>query len=368
MKTIAGIAVGVVAGGVFLTQFLSSGGAEEKPWERAYREGKVIPLYTSTQSTTSAMPDQQPRESTLISTSATTTEGEADSAAKGEATPDLQKANDSKTNPPTTPASSRDPKSPAGEKPSSPPNAKPEQTPSLSEHSKSALVQKDAAAPGTKERVSYSVPAQEPAIKAASDKQKTMEPKPTQQTPEAKPAVSVPQGAEGERFPTTIEKSFNENPVKLRRTGSALRKKFFANIYWIASYAADDYQVGGAKELAGADVPKCLHLVIARDLTGEQMASAIRKSLHSNYPEPQFESEMKRLYEFMAANPVSENDQVWLIHCPQDGFCCEIIGKGKIRIENKEFSQAVWDIYFGKNNLGLAIQRALLEDVDDSPQ
>src|SRR5690349_24132789 len=68
------------------------------------------------------------------------------------------------------------------------------------------------------------------------------------------------------QYPTVIESPINNKPVKLVLTGTALRKEFLFNVYSLGSYVQQGVRVRNADELAGADVPKQLHLVLERDL------------------------------------------------------------------------------------------------------
>jgi hypothetical protein len=161
------------------------------------------------------------------------------------------------------------------------------------------------------------------------------------------------------RFPPLIESKIGDNPVRLNITGAALRTKLVFNVYAIASYLQDGVVVHRAEELAAIDAPKQLHLVMERDVDGKDMALAFREAIRMNYPSPQFDSEVNQLAEFLQANPVRKGDHVWLTHVPGVGLHARLAGKTEAIIRNPAFSKAVWDIYLGKNNLGLSIKEGL---------
>jgi hypothetical protein len=56
---------------------------------------------------------------------------------------------------------------------------------------------------------------------------------------------------------------------------------------------------------------------------------------------------------------VAAGDHIWLTHIPDVGFHCEMVGKTQFTIRNKGFSQAIWNIYLGPNNLGEAVKTGL---------
>lgn len=161
------------------------------------------------------------------------------------------------------------------------------------------------------------------------------------------------------RFDEVIDRPIGGKSVRLGLTGTALREKFFLNVYAIASYVEKEAKIRSAEELAAADLPKALHLVMERDIDSKDMAAAIRDSINANYPEPQFEAERKILFDYVAANPIKKGDHVWLTHLPSVGISWKIGQKSEILIRSVKFSKAIWDIYFGENNLGVAIKRNL---------
>lgn len=160
------------------------------------------------------------------------------------------------------------------------------------------------------------------------------------------------------QYPTHVETNIGGQKVKMVLTGTALRKKYFFNVYAIASYVQEGAAVHGAADLAAADVPKQLHLVMERGLDGKTMASSFREAVRLNYPAGTFEEELNTLADFMQANPVKKGDQVWLTHIPGVGFRGRL-GSKAVLIRNPRFSRAIWDIYLGKNNIGEPIKQGL---------
>lgn len=163
------------------------------------------------------------------------------------------------------------------------------------------------------------------------------------------------------KFDSAITVEVGDQQVDMVVTGTALREKFFVNVYAIASYVQKGSEIKNAEALAQADVPKRLHLILERDLAGEKMAEAVNESITANYSPAEFEAELKTLLDFIKADAIAKGDHVRLTHIPGKGLDCEILGKNSraIRIENMKLSRAVWDIYFGKRNIGVAIKRNL---------
>jgi len=168
-------------------------------------------------------------------------------------------------------------------------------------------------------------------------------------------------GVEGSsnQYPAAIDSSIGGKNVKMRLTGTALRKKFVFSVYTLGSYVQEGVRIGSAEELAAADVPKQLHLMMERDVAGKDMAEAFAAAIRANYAAPTFDKELGGLMNYMQANPVKAGDQVWLTHVPGKGLHITVVGKAQMMIENVGFACAVWEIYLGRNNLGDAIKKGI---------
>jgi hypothetical protein len=164
----------------------------------------------------------------------------------------------------------------------------------------------------------------------------------------------------GTQFTTTMDWTVNDKPVKLVLTGTALRQKFFANVYSLASYVQEGIKVGSAEELAAADVPKQLHLVMERTVAGKDMAEAFVAAIRANHPAPAHADAVDLLAEKLRGDTASKGEHIYLTHLPGIGLEVKVAGRTEFLIRNPEFSRAVWDIYLGRNNLGEAIKKGLV--------
>jgi hypothetical protein len=170
--------------------------------------------------------------------------------------------------------------------------------------------------------------------------------------------VGVP--GSGVRYPTVLETTVGGKPVKMTLTGTAMRTKVVFNVYAIGSYVQQGAAVRSSEELALADCPKRLHLVMERTVDGKDMAEAFRAAVRLNHPEPAFADEVNTLAQFMRSTSVRKGEHIHLTHVPGIGLHCRLAGKAEFLIRNVRFSQAVWEIYLGKNNLGEAIKKGLV--------
>ena len=162
------------------------------------------------------------------------------------------------------------------------------------------------------------------------------------------------------QYTTPIEIDAGGKRATLKLTGTALRKKLIINVYSIGSYLQEGVSVRTAEELAAADGVKRLHLIMERDVSGKDMAEAFRSAIRQNYPAPQFAEEIDAMTQCIQSQDVRKGDEVFLTHVPGVGLQINLTGKSESLIRNPRFSQAVWDFYLGKNNLGAGIKQALV--------
>jgi hypothetical protein len=160
------------------------------------------------------------------------------------------------------------------------------------------------------------------------------------------------------QFTTTMDWTVNDKSVKMVLTGTALRQKFFVNVYAVAGYVEEGAGVKTAEELAAADCPKQLHLVMERTVAGPDMAEAFRSGIRQNYPAPAFADEITTLVDKLQSWTAVRGDHIYLTHLPGVGLQIKA-GREEFVIRNPAFTRAVWDVYFGKNNIGEGIKKGL---------
>jgi hypothetical protein len=170
----------------------------------------------------------------------------------------------------------------------------------------------------------------------------------------------VPVPGSQQTFDSVITSRIAERSVPLVLTGTALREHLFINVYSIGSYVQQGTAVRSAEELARADVPKELHLVMERNVSGADMAAAVEKSIVANHAPGEFARDLRRFLDFLSSNSVAKGDRVRIAHVPGVGVDVQIQGKRSIAVSNPRLSRAIWDIYFGRYNLGARIKSGLV--------
>lgn len=161
-------------------------------------------------------------------------------------------------------------------------------------------------------------------------------------------------------FPLAVTCSLGARQVTLNLTGAALRKKLVFNVYAIASYLAKTPAVKTPEQLAEADVPKQLRMVLERDVAGPDVADNFKRQIFANYPDGRFAAETAELAERLASRTAHKGELMCFTHIPKTGLRCELAGREPFVIRNQQFSRALWSIYLGRKNLGAEIKQALV--------
>ncbi|MFQ3592480.1 MAG: chalcone isomerase family protein, partial [Gemmataceae bacterium] len=151
-----------------------------------------------------------------------------------------------------------------------------------------------------------------------------------------------------------------DKPTKTVLTGTAMRSKLIVNVYAIGSYVEEGAGIRTAADLLTCDKIKRLHLVMERNVSGSDFAEAFRAAVRMNYNPPMFQEEIDSLVAYMKTTSLRKGDNIYLTHLPGTGLHISVPGKADFLIKNTKFSQAIWEIYLGKNNLGENIKKGLV--------
>jgi hypothetical protein len=163
------------------------------------------------------------------------------------------------------------------------------------------------------------------------------------------------------QFEDRVTESIGGQQVPLRLTGTALRERMWVNVYAMASYVQEGAAAKSAEELAAADVPKKLVLKMERAVDGKRMSSAFRDGVTQNYKESEFPQELASFSQYFETSPVEVGHVITFTWEPGVGVHAQVADKEPLVIRSTRFAQAVWDIYFGKKNIGSGVKKGLTE-------
>jgi len=170
---------------------------------------------------------------------------------------------------------------------------------------------------------------------------------------------TVPVQGSNVRFPVLVQFPDNGQSVEMGLTGVALRKKLIISVYSMGSYLDKTVKVATPEELATVDAAKWLFLVMERDVSGADMAAALRMGIEQTSPKD-FQPEMARLVTFFEKQSVRKGDRVWLAHRPGKGVLINVAGREQIEIANVNFSKAIWNIYLGPTPVAETVKVGLV--------
>lgn len=161
------------------------------------------------------------------------------------------------------------------------------------------------------------------------------------------------------QYPTSATASIGEKKYPEKLSGAAMRKKAFFNVYTIGSYVSTEFTGRTAEDLANCDKCKQLHLVLQRNVSGNDMARAFEEAIKANHPD-EFSTEMAKLTSLIKSHDVRSGEHVWITHVPGYGLHIQVVGKTSEFIPGLKFAKAVWEIYLVAKNVGEAVKQGLI--------
>ncbi|MGE6762078.1 chalcone isomerase family protein [Corallococcus interemptor] len=159
----------------------------------------------------------------------------------------------------------------------------------------------------------------------------------------------------GVKYPDTATVAGKE----LKLNGVGLRKKAIFKVYTLGLYVENPTQ--DATALLNADEVKRVRMFMKRDLKKEQITEAIengfKKSAGANMPKLQ-----ARLDAFKAAIPaeVKEGQELNLTYVPGKGTTVQVTGGQSIDVEGKDFADALFSVWLGKDPVDSGLKDGIL--------
>jgi hypothetical protein len=144
----------------------------------------------------------------------------------------------------------------------------------------------------------------------------------------------------------------------LRLNGMGLRKKLIFKVYVAGLYLENPSK--DASSIISSDEIKSIRLHILRNLSGSEVSNAISEGFWRNVTQPRstFENRLSRLGAMIPS--VQEGDVIELIYIPGKGTLVNAKGQHKGVIEGKDFADALFSVWLGKNPVQSDLKKALL--------
>ena len=148
-------------------------------------------------------------------------------------------------------------------------------------------------------------------------------------------------------FVPVVQTKIDGKPTKLQLTGTAVRKAIGLKFYRIAGYCDVGHDPDDVDELASADVPKQLILVLERDIPENVLRRSFQMAFDANDPEQKYTADITKLLDHVMAEPLKKGDQITLTHLPQTGVECRVGDDEPLRVPVPLFAHVVWNVYMG---------------------
>lgn len=160
------------------------------------------------------------------------------------------------------------------------------------------------------------------------------------------------------KFPPTVGTAAGGKPVTLKLTGVGVRTRAIFKVYAIGSYLAEGTAVKTAEDVAAADAPKMLYIVMERNVSGKDFAEALRSGVGKTHPD-KFAAEFKQIADAVGDQTASKGDHVSLLYLPGVGLRVQIVGKVDLTVKGADFAAAVWGVYLGGSPVDEKLKQGL---------
>ncbi|MDY7229751.1 chalcone isomerase family protein [Hyalangium rubrum] len=159
----------------------------------------------------------------------------------------------------------------------------------------------------------------------------------------ALPALAKEKEVAGVKFPETISVEGKE----LKLNGAGLRTKAIFKVYTAGLYVETTSK--DSQQLISSDQVKRVRMTMLRDLEKSKITDAISDGIEKNN-KAQMAALKQRLDTFNAAIPdLKKGDELLLTYVPGQGTTVESKAGQKISVEGKDFADALFGVWLGKN-------------------
>jgi chalcone isomerase-like protein len=180
-------------------------------------------------------------------------------------------------------------------------------------------------------------------------------------------ASAVVEPKSGTEYPDEITVGDGAQSVKLVATGVGLREKTFlkVDVYTIVSYIQENAELGdeAAMGIVSLNGPKRLQLDLRRGFSRDKLIAAFIEGIEANYDDLTGIAADMETFQGYFTRDAEENDKIIFHFCPAVGLTTELNGEEVGVIENVEFAQALWTVWFGEKPANKNLKKALMAEI-----
>jgi hypothetical protein len=159
---------------------------------------------------------------------------------------------------------------------------------------------------------------------------------------------------EGVQFPDTVQ----VGGKTLTLNGIGLRNKFFFKVYVAGLYL--ETPTKNAQEAISSDQTKRATLVMLRDLDKNQVGEAIRDGFNKNSGSQMATLKPKLDKLINTLSDVKKGEQLVITYSPGKGTVVSGSGGEKAAIEGKDFADALFSVWLGKQPVEEDLKKGML--------
>jgi hypothetical protein len=170
----------------------------------------------------------------------------------------------------------------------------------------------------------------------------------------ALPALAKDKEVAGVKFPETISAEGKE----LKLNGAGVRTKAIFKVYAAGLYLETPSKDGA--QIISSDQVKRVRMTMLRDLEKQKITDAISDGIEKNN-KAQIAALKSRLETFNAAIPdLKKGDELVLTYSPGKGTKVQSKSGQEISVEGKDFADALFGVWLGKNPVDDDLKEGLL--------
>ncbi|MFT3917166.1 MAG: chalcone isomerase family protein [Anaeromyxobacteraceae bacterium] len=145
----------------------------------------------------------------------------------------------------------------------------------------------------------------------------------------------------------------------LKLNGAGIRKKFIIKVYAGGLYLAAPS--GDAAAIVAADAPKRVRMVFLRDVTKKQIVDAYKEGFEKNSAGPGLAALIEKLKVLeKGLVDMKENGEMTVTYVPGQGTTVSAAGGAPVTVEGKEFADALFLNWLGKEPADEGLKQAML--------
>jgi hypothetical protein len=174
----------------------------------------------------------------------------------------------------------------------------------------------------------------------------------------ALPALAKDKEVSGVKFPETVQ----VEGKALKLNGAGLRTKAIFKVYAAALYLETTSQ--DARQVISSDQIKRVRMSMLRDLEKKKITDAVTEGIEKNN-KAAMPSLKARLDTFNAAIPdLKKGDELTLTYVPGKGTTVQSKGGQEISVEGKDFADALFGVWLGKDPVDDDLKEGMLGQDD----